>query len=189
MVSYDTHGDVLAIKVHKPNSLEHLRPTRFQRPKTAKPKTMHPILPPGILLPGMEAPKKKARPQTAGARLVPDFGGRKSLAQKNIDGEYGPEMIGVTTYPYSRSQRQYLTDFRVLVAGTITHPFMATTGFNVGSVPHDLLAGSNFDDDRMGGIEKKWRSEYRREYLQKSIIEAKSTLATGVRSECVQFLA
>ena len=49
MVSYDTHGDVLAIKVHKPNSLEHLRPTRFQRPKTAKPKTMHPILPPGIL--------------------------------------------------------------------------------------------------------------------------------------------
>ena len=52
-----------------------------------------------------------------------------------------------------------------------------------------LLAGSNFDDDRMGGIEKKWRSEYRREYLQKSIIEAKSTLATGVRSECVQFLA
>lgn len=139
-------------------------------------------------MPGMEMPKKKVRPQTAGARLQPDFGGNKSLAQKNIDGEYGPEMIGVTTYPFSRSQRQYLTDFRVLVAGSVTHPYMSTTGFNVGSVPHNLLAGSNFDDDRMGGIQKKWNSEYRRQFLKKSYNEAKSTLATGVRSECVQFL-
>lgn len=78
-----------------------------------------------------------------------EFSGIKSLAQKNIDGEMGPKMIGVTTYPYSNPQRLYLQDFRALVANTITHPYMATTGFNVGSAPHDILAGAALDRPRM----------------------------------------
>jgi len=99
-------------------------------------------------------------------------------------------MQGVTTYPYSRNQLLYLQDFRVLVASTITHPFMATTAFNVASVPHDLLAGMNYDDDRMGGFEKKWRSEYRKQYtvtdFRSRIVNSKTAEARGVRSEQIQ---
>ncbi len=98
-------------------------------------------------------------------------------------------MQGVTSYPYSRNQLLYLTDFRVLVANTITHPFMATTGFNTASVPHNLLAGSNFDDDRLGGFEKKWRSEYKKQYtvtdFRGRIVKSKTAEACGVRSEQV----
>ena len=65
---------------------------------------------------------------------------------------------------------------------------MATTAFNRASVPHDILYGSNFDDDRMGGIEKKWTSEYKRTYKQKSYKASKNALSSGVRSEQVQFL-
>lgn len=182
---YDSHGDVLAIKIHKNNSLEWMKPQRRSRPSSAMPKPRPPI--PNI--PGLAPPKR--RPQSAAARFQTgppklNFPNGKSLAQKTIDGEYGPAMSGVTTYPYSRNQQLYLADFRCLVANTITHPFMATTGFNVGSVPHDLLAGSNFDDDKMGGFERKWRSECRNAYTKKSIVESKTASACGVRSEQVQ---
>ena len=43
-------------------------------------------------------------------------------------------------------------------------------------------AGSNFDDDRFAPA-KKWRSEYGRTYVKKSIVEAKTAEACGVRSE------
>ena len=112
----------------------------------------------------------------------------KSKTDQMIDGDIGPKMGGVLTYPYTRSQRLYLGDFRALVATSIDHPFMTTTGFNSASVPHDLLSGSNYDDDRMGGIQKKWCSEYRREFLKKSIIESRKAGSSGVRSELVQFL-
>jgi len=180
---YDSHGDVLAIKVHKHNSLEHLKPNR-SRPSSAMPR--HRAPPPAPVLAGQ--PPRRARPQSAAPRMQKvsqpslEFSGIKSLAQKNIDGEMGPKMIGVTTYPYSNPQRLYLQDFRALVANTITHPYMATTGFNVGSAPHDILAGSNFDDDRFAPA-KKWRSEYGRTYVKKSIVEAKTAEACGVRSE------
>ena len=106
--------------------------------------------------------------------------------QKLIDGESGgPEMVGVKTYPYSRLQYEYLDDFQSLVATTITHPFMATTAFNRASVPHDLLYGSNFDDDRLGA-EKKWKSEYRRSYMPKSHVQSKRAPSSGVRSEQVR---
>lgn len=112
----------------------------------------------------------------------------KSKTDQMIDGDIGPKMDGVLTYPYTRSQQLYLEDFRALVASSIDHPFMTTTGFNSASVPHDLLSGSNYDDDRMGGIHKKWCSEYRREFLKKSIIESRQAGSSGVRSELVQFL-
>ena len=96
-------------------------------------------------------------------------------------------MIGVTTYPYTRSQTQYLDDFQALVATTIDHPYMATTAFNRASVPHDLLYGSNFDDDRLHP-EKKWTSEQRRFFVEKSYKASKNAPASGVRSEQFQFL-
>lgn len=138
---------------------------------------------------------RRVRPQSAGARLstpqrYDEFPPKpKSETQRNIDGEMGPAMIGVTTYPFSRSQRLYLQDFRALVAGTITHPYMSTASHGTPgtSVPHDLLAGSNFDDDRMGGFEKKFRSEHSRAYTvldaRARIVLAKTAASCGVRSE------
>ena len=131
-----------APQVHKANSLEHMRPRR--RPPSAAPKRTAPQIP---IIPGLTQPRR--RPQSAAARFYSgppplEFPNGKSLRQKTIDGESGegPAMKGVTTYPYSRSQLMYLADFRCLVAGTITHPYMATTGFNSASVPHNLLAGA-----------------------------------------------
>merc|ERR1712226_525336 len=70
------------------------------------------------------------RPQSAAPRLQPfaqpdtfsDMSSysTKSKAQKDIDGEAGPKMIGVTTYPFSNPQRQSLMDFRAVAAKTIT---------------------------------------------------------------------
>ena len=94
-------------------------------------------------------------------------------------------MIGVTTYPYTRSQREYLDDFQALCATTIDHPYMATTAFNRSSVPHDLLYGSNFDDDRLGPM-KKWLSEQKLAFVPKDLVAAKNLKASGVRSEQVQ---
>lgn len=115
----------------------------MQRPGTAH--TSHMPLPASAQL-------ARVRPQSAAPRLQPysqpgtfseaSSYSTKSNAQKNIDGELGPKMIGVTTYPYSNPQRQYLQDFRALAAKTITHPYIATAGNNTGSSPHDLLAGA-----------------------------------------------
>ena len=40
--------------------------------------------------------------------------------QKLIDGDTGPPMIGVSTYPYSVAQKLYKDDFEQMVASTIT---------------------------------------------------------------------
>ena len=111
----------------------------------------------------------------------------KSAIRKLIDGDEGPPMEGVTSYPYTRSQAEYLEDFQALVANTIDHPYMATTAFNRNSSPHDLLYGSNFDDDRLGAA-KKWKTTYQYSWDSKDHLWAKNTLASGVRSENVQFL-
>lgn len=116
---------------------------------------------------------------------------KKSMMDETIDGDRGPPMIGVKSYPFNRSQQLYLSDFRALVASSIDHPYVATAGFNVASCPHDLLRGSNYDDDRMAaqtGHFQKWKSEYKKSYPYKSYIEAKNAEGSGVRSEQFQFL-
>ena len=195
---YDSHGDILVTKVHKPNSLEHLHPTRFgPRPKTAWNRYTRPSTA-GSSRPQSRASRPQSaplggRPSTVGSMASTNFSGttKKSMVDEMIDGDRGPPMVGVTTYPYTRAQKQYLSDFRSLVATSIDHPYMATTGFNVASVPHHLLRGSAYDDDRMArmaGFTGKWRSEYKLSYPVKSYVEAKNVLPTGVRSEQVQFL-
>lgn len=199
---YDSHGDVLVAKVHKNNSLEHLSTDRFgPRPTSAAWTRYTKHTKPTV--PGMAGRRPApVRPQSAGARMhqsAPQYRSAPSIASswaqptksqmaKIIDGDAGPCMKGVTTYPYSQSQRLYLEDFRALIATTIDHPFQATTAFNEASVPHDILSGSNYDDDRMGGIQKKWRSEYGRAFEQKSIVASKRAPSCGVRSEQFQFL-
>ena len=111
----------------------------------------------------------------------------KSVTNRMIDGDTGPPMVGVIHYPYSTSQRLYLSDFRAMAAGTVTHPFVKTTVAGASSIPFDVLSGSAFDDDKVNGA-KLWQSESFREFVPRSITASKTILATGVRSECVQFL-
>ena len=136
---FDSHGDVLVTKVHKPNSLEHLRPNRYgNRPTTAWSRYTNSSR-------GSSRPRpSSAAPTTTSQQTT------KSLMDQKIDGDYGPKMTGVISYPYSHSQKLYMQDFRALVAGSIDHPYVVSTGFNTASIPYDLLSGSNFDDDRMG---------------------------------------
>ena len=109
----------------------------------------------------------------------------KSHIQKLINGEKGPApMIGVIKYPYSTFQRVYGEDFRAMVSRDITHPFINSAMPGAGSMPHNLLSGHNFDDNQSNLL----ISESMREYTKKDLVAHKNTLATGVRSECTQFL-
>ena len=68
---------------------------------------------------------------------------QKSLQQRAIDGEFGPVQRGVVTYPYSHSEKLYKDSFRAVVSGRLTHPYITTTVAGSGSIPFDLLSGSN----------------------------------------------
>ena len=190
------------------------------------------------------------RPQSAAARL-PSVNA-KSAMQAAIDGETGPPMTGVTTYPYARYQTPYMNDFRALIANTVTHPFMATTAFNAASCPHDVLrgapparpgapcsphsllcwtdaregtprghstrgaarrklhhaprlrspraldgphrvpsqngrAGSAFDEGKIAR-DAIWKTEYKRQYIEKSYVAAVRAHANGLRSEEMMFV-
>ena len=176
-------------QVHKANSLEHLKVERFsRRPGSAASSRSYTSTGAKVPRPQSAMSRPSSRMSQVSMLTSTDIVSRKSVIQKIIDGDTGPQMIGVTTYPYTRLQREYLDDFQSLCATTIEHPYMATTAFNCSSVPHDLLYGSNFDDDRLGGIQRKWRSEQRRSFPEKSLIASKRTVPTGVRSEQVQFL-
>jgi hypothetical protein len=111
----------------------------------------------------------------------------RSRLQRTIDGEFGPPMTGVLHYPFSQAQRLYLEDFRSVVAGTITHPFVTTTRPGAGSLPHNILSGSNYDDDKVNK-NANWVSEQQREYVSKDLTAAAKINAVGVRAECIQFL-
>ena len=111
----------------------------------------------------------------------------KTPLQKLIDGDTGPPMIGVSTYPYSVAQKLYKDDFEQMVASTITHPYIAGTSFNVNSAPHDLLEGSALKNVDRGNIHK-WVSTYKRDYVPKDVKEAFNAKAVGLRSEQAVFV-
>lgn len=177
-----THGDLLKTSVHKHNSLDHYQLARARsRPTSARPQTAartfgRPLAPPT---------RATRRPQSAAARL-PSVK-VKTPIQAAIDGETGPPMTGVTTYPYARFQTPYINDFRAVIANTVTHPFMATTAFNAASSPHDLLSGTAFDEGKLGR-EVKWKTEYKRAFIEKSYVQAVRAHANGLRSEEMMFV-
>ena len=109
-------------------------------------------------------------------------------AKRVIYGEVGPPMDGVIHYPYSSFQRLYRDDFESMVMASITHPFCRTAKANASSLPHNILCGSAFDDGRLNKLQS-WVSESDRSYVRKSLVASKTTIPTGVRSECVQFLS
>ena len=187
-----THN--LVCKIHKNNSADHLRRSRrLDRPRpqsAAQPVILDrdglPKPPPLRGEPsGMVVLK---RPQSAQPRLgatAPKKG--MTILQKEIEGHFGPALIGVSTYPYSASQRYYLEDFQASVKSSISHPYTAVTGFNIGSSPHELLRGSNFDEDKLGN-EQKWLSESKRQFVPKDAYEAFLKPARGLRSEEMMFV-
>ena len=109
-------------------------------------------------------------------------------AKDRIYGYTGPAMTGVISYPYSASQRLYRDDFEQMIAATITHPYCRTTSKS-GSLPHNILSGTNFDEASLGAMRMTWKSEQERSFVPMSLVASKQIKATGVRSECVQFLA
>jgi hypothetical protein len=95
-------------------------------------------------------------------------------------------MVGVKDYPYSPSQYYYNDDFQSLVANTITHPYMSTTT-SYGSVPHNIISGTNFGAEEKAGA-NKWKSEYTKAFVKKSFVEAYHMKAKGLRSEEMMFV-
>lgn len=108
----------------------------------------------------------------------------------SIDGTFGPAaMAGVSTYPYSVSQRLYPDDFSALVAGTIDHPYLCTANSN-GSTPFNVMTGTAYDGERLlGSASTRWCTEQDAAFTPKSIVQAKTMLASGVRSELRQFIS
>ena len=106
-----------------------------------------------------------------------------SKAQRTIDGQYGPEQLGVVRYPYSTSERLYKNDFRAIVSNRLTHPYCLTCKKGAGAIPFNILSGSNFDDDKVNAA-ANWISEQERSYVLKSLTAGKSIEPTGIRTEC-----
>ena len=140
-----THGDLLLSRVHKHNSLEYLQPVKGSRPGSAASRPRSAASSKGA---GRSSRPASAVPKSAS--VAPSYNSITSLRssavktdlQKAIDGDTGPAMIGVASYPYSATQKNYLDDFEMLVASTITHPYIGSTCFNKGSAPHNLLTGA-----------------------------------------------
>ena len=193
----NTHGDLLVQRVHKNNSLDHLMRGTASRPGSAAVKR------PGSAASSGRPRSRASRPQSAAQDSRPVLSRKSSRAasaqpsyrsslektdlQKKIDGDTGPAMIGVSTYPYSVAQKLYKDDFEQMVASTITHPYIAGTSFNVNSAPHDLLEGSALKNVDRGNIHK-WVSTYKRDYVPKDVKEAFNAKAVGLRSEQAVFV-
>lgn len=199
-----THGDLLVTRTHKSTSLEHLMPPsrpasasgrprsrpsskRSSRPASAmpsirgsQPASLPPSIPPSWASLYSGDYKPSTEKSVAHLRSNPSV---KSALQSAIDGDSGPAMIGVSSYPYSATQRNYIDDFEMLVASTITHPYIGSTCFNKGSSPHNLMRGSNFAPSY-----DIFQSTAARSWVPKSYKQAFNTKASGVRSEQVRFL-
>ncbi len=106
-----------------------------------------------------------------------------SKAQRTIDGQFGPVQTGVVRYPYSTPERLYKSDFRAIVSNRLTHPYCLTAKAGAGSIPFNILSGSNYDDDKVNAA-ANWVSEQERSYTVKSLTIGKSIEPTGVRTEC-----
>ena len=148
----NTHGDLLVKSVHKHSSLDHLMrggigsrpPSAQQRPRSSASSSGRPRSRATSAAPTRQATplSRQASNRTSSAQPSYRSSLEKTELQKKIDGDSGPAMIGVSSYPYSRSQSSYREDFEMLVASTITHPYISTTNMGEGSCPHNLLTGA-----------------------------------------------
>lgn len=83
----------------------------------------------------------------------------KHLIAGTLDSSNICPMGGVTTYPYKQSEMLYREDFQGIIASRITHPFL-TTAVHGGSLPFNVLSGSNYDEGIVaGGNHPRWITE------------------------------
>lgn len=220
-----THGDLLLQRVHKHNSLDHLTGPPGSRPGSAARSRSRPN--------SAASSRSGSRPNSAArgppsrsaasskpqsAQLPYRSNPVKTELQKKIDGDTGPAMIGVSSYPYSRPQSAYREDFEMLVTSTITHPYIRTTDMTEGSAPHNLLTGacalharacpcatradvfivcswrshgrrhSGCAGSNFAPTYDYWASEYKRMFVEKSYKQSFNTKAMGLRSEELIFV-
>ena len=77
-------------------------------------------------------------------------------------------MGGVTSYPYKVNERLYFDDFVGVVASRVSHPFL-TTAKHEGSLPFNVLSGSNYDEGIVAGSEHpRWRTEQSSQFYAKT---------------------
>ena len=158
-------------KVHNVNSLDHLNTLRSQASTAARSEAsgVHSI------------PKEDRFPSQIKASKTPLS--EMTPLQKSIYGHSGPPMIGVIAYSLSRSEKMYQQEFEQMVAAKIDHPYTMTNGFGIGSAPHNLITGSNYEERRIGDYELC--SQYAKDFTPKSYSEASNMKSSGVRSEQV----
>ncbi|KAL3900064.1 MAG: hypothetical protein SGPRY_012526, partial [Prymnesium sp.] len=183
--------------VHKHNSLDHYKLARSRQRASSRPQS---AAPPSRRHPPLHRPQTAARmgpsrpvvppkrPQSAQARL-PSVG-HKTALQAAIDGDTGPPMTGVTTYPYSRLEAPYINDFRAVVANTrcaqLPQSREAPT-LECSAQALRMRAGSNFDEGKLAGI-TRWKTECARAFVAKSYEQAVRAHANGLRSEEMMFV-
>lgn len=111
---------------------------------------------------------------------------RPGQQRQTINGDLeGPKMTGVLTYPFTTFEKLYYEDFSAKVANTITHPFL-TTAKPTGTTPHNLLSGSNYDQEVvLSRDHPRWRTETEMSYTAKSYVDSKAAIGSGIRSEQV----
>lgn len=144
------HGDLLLSRVHKHNSLEYLQ-RKGSRPGSAASRPRSAASSKGAgrsSRPASAAPRSASVAQSYTSITSLRSSAVKTDLQKAIDGDTGPAMIGVASYPYSSTQKNYVDDFEMLVASTITHPYVGSTCNNMGSAPHNLLTGAPQPNER-----------------------------------------
>lgn len=128
----------LQIKSHSAKSLEYLsRPSSAaSRPRSASSR------------PPSRQQTQPIRPKSADSRFfshntlrrgVPVA--QKTPLQRAIDGDTGPPMLGISGMAVTALERAYREEFEGVIAAACDHPYVATTAWNRGSAPHNLITG------------------------------------------------
>ena len=111
---------------------------------------------------------------------VPTKYAMRAMINGTLDSANIAPMGGVTTYPYKINEKLYHEDFQGVVASRLTHPFL-TTACHEGSLPFNVLTGSNYDEGIVaGGDHPRWKTESASQYYSKT---PNRNAGAGVRTE------
>ena len=172
----------MTIRTHHSKSNEHL-----VRPATASARSRSSLSRPNRSRP------KSADPRATIREGVPFH--KKTPLQRAIDGDVGPPMLGISGMAISTLERIYREEFEGVLANACDHPYVSTTAWNQGSIPHNLVTGSalspHFFSSTGPGGRSSWASEYTVSFYKRSRsdqLRANDPLkAVGIRAEQMRF--
>lgn len=102
------------------------------------------------------------------------------LINGTLDSANIAPMEGVKSYPYKVNEKLYYDDFAGIVASRCSHPFL-TTSKHEGSLPFNVLTGSNYDEGIVAGSDHpRWKTEASSQFYAKS---PNRTPGAGARTE------